>query len=73
MMLGMSNMKRLSLVIKSCNDCPYFEYDAYYDMSRDSGYNCNKVGKRLIDEYYHKPNKCVDIPDWCPLPDDSEN
>ena len=63
--------------IESCSECPYCEYDAYYDRVRDSGYDCKLVGKRIIDDWdwdnTKNPNRLnkqyekIPIPEWCPL------
>jgi hypothetical protein len=54
-------------------------------MSRDSGYDCRKKGKRIIDDWEYNntnnPNRIVKdydnyypipMPDWCPLEDKLE-
>lgn len=73
--------KILFLEITCCSQCPYLEYDSYYDMSTDSGWDCNHSnGKgRIIDDaelkmlkHHDGPKLPVDtVPDWCPLPDKS--
>lgn len=73
--------KVLFLEITCCSQCPYFEYDFYYDMHTDSGFDCNHDdGRRIIDEGELNALKDHDgpkltagvIPDWCPLPDRSD-
>ena len=63
--------------ITKCDDCPYCQYDSYYSMSMDSGYDCKKLDRRIIDDsdmIIHKDginvqkNEPIQIPDWCPLP-----
>ena len=63
--------------VESCSDCPYCEYDACYDIGRDSGYDCKLIGRRIIDDWEwdntNNPNclsksvEKIPIPDWCPL------
>ncbi len=64
--------------IKCCDECPYLHYDAFYSMSTDSGYDCKKVQRRVIDDgdmvvLKNGINVCrnepIEIPNWCPLPD----
>ena len=31
-------MRILHILIKSCEDCPYYQYDSDYSMTRNSGY-----------------------------------
>jgi len=33
--------------IDTCVDCPFLEYDPYYDISVDSGYDCKLLGIRI--------------------------
>ncbi len=69
--------RRLEMDIATCEECPWCRYDAHYDMSRDSGYDCTNlktVHSRLVDEWdvcnqnNKKPKGWPPIPDWCPLP-----
>ena len=63
--------------ITSCSVCPYCEFDSYYSMGRDSGYDCKEASKRIIDTYEwdnsNNPKrlcrkmKGIPIPDWCPF------
>lgn len=74
--------KILFLEITCCSQCPYFEYDFYYDIHTDSGCDCNHPnGKgRIIDEGELNALKDHDgpvltagaLPGWCPLPDKSD-
>lgn len=78
-------MKKLELEIKGCEECPYCHYNCYYNMSQDSGWDCEHSDtkhSRIIDE---GPNDIspkgtqandrikrilkTQVPDWCPLPD----
>ena len=52
--------KQLSLVIKSCYWCPFFDDSNYYDTY------CHKVNKPF--PFIEGAN----IPNWCPLPDAKE-
>jgi|WetSurMetagenome_2_1015567.scaffolds.fasta_scaffold14813_16 hypothetical protein len=70
-------MKKLVINnIKTCEDCPYFQYDPYYSMSTDSGYDCKKESRRIIDDadmmehvkgVNRYKNEPIKIPEWCPL------
>lgn len=75
-------MKKLVLKIKNCSECPYCRYDSHYTMSKDSGYDCSKKHKRIIDDWEYNntnnPNRLVQdydnhypipMPNWCPLED----
>ena len=75
-------MKQLNLEISSCSECPYCKYDSYYSMGKDSGYDCSKCHKRIIDDWEwnntNNPNRIVQdydnsysipTPKWCPLKD----
>ena len=70
--------KILLKIIKRCSDCPYLEYDSYYDCSKDSGYNCSLLEKRLWNdceiEKVEKTGKPFNfpIPKDCPLPDKTD-
>lgn len=80
---GEIKMKELYLLIKTCNTCPYCEYDGYYDMHNDSGYKCtcNDSYNKIVDDsvFVNKshpdrttkltPDGKIKIPEWCPLPD----
>ena len=78
----MSTSKELVIPkITKCDECPYCQYDGYYSIGTDSGYDCKKINKRIIDEgdtMIHKnginvyKNEPIKIPDWCPLPDNDE-
>ena len=78
-------MKTLNLEIKSCSGCPYLTYDSYYSMSVDSGYDCRKSHRRIIDDWDYNnsnnPNRLkknwdddysIPIPDWCELKNKTE-
>jgi hypothetical protein len=64
-------MKILYLEIEKCSECPYHNYDAHYSMSKDSGYDCDKMSpyKRIIDDYDLNRGKEMLVPEWCPLMD----
>ena len=49
-------MGRFAIVVEvtSCGDCPFLNYDAYYDCSTDSGYDCYFVGRRANDREIEK-------------------
>ena len=68
-------MKILKFEIKNCGDCPYCEYDSYYDRSKNSGYDCTKLGERLIEDVGSEvtPSHLIEIPSNCPLPDSKIN
>ena len=63
-------MRLIKLTIKNCGDCPYCEYDSNYGMSYNSGYDCNKLGKRIIEDIGSTiPDLTkLSIPDWYELP-----
>lgn len=79
--------KEIKLVIKNCSQCPYKSYDSHYNRSKDSGYDCSKKHKRIIDDWEYSnsnnPNAlcnekndwCASIPmpKWCPLPNVIKN
>ncbi|MCK9445624.1 hypothetical protein M0Q50_01885 [bacterium] len=45
-------MKReIYLEIESCNECPYCEYDSYYSLSSDSGYDCSQLHERIVNDW----------------------
>ena len=62
--------KILQLIIRNCSECPYSEYDPYYDMSSNSGWNCNKGLGRIISDVGGEMTDIsqIAIPDNCPLP-----
>lgn len=73
-------MKKLELEIKNCSECPYLTYDPHYSMSRDSGHDCKKSHRRIIDDWdYNNSNNPkrmvkdwdnnypIPIPEWCEL------
>lgn len=37
--------------IDSCAECPYFIYDYYCNIGKDSGYECTKTAKRICDDW----------------------
>jgi hypothetical protein len=43
--------KSINICIEHCNDCPYINYDGHYDRCKDSGYDCKKSNKRIIDDF----------------------
>lgn len=43
-------MKIIKQLINTCEDCPYFQYNSYYGMSYDSGYDCGKTCERIIND-----------------------
>lgn len=65
--------KILKIIIKKCSDCPYSEYDTYYDFFYDSGYQCNYSNRRIIDDFKLKIHNLyfddIPIPNWCELKD----
>ncbi len=41
------------IVNDSCHNCPYMEYDSFYSMSTDSGYDCtHEDGGRIANDYH---------------------
>lgn len=50
-------MKKLTLTIRDCGVCPYCQYDAYYNIGHDSGYDCKKTDKRIVDDGAIKRNR----------------
>lgn len=62
-------MKKIVKLIENCMDCYYCEYDSYYNEIRDSGYNCNKSSKRIVDDAKMIKSNFPKFPEWCPLPD----
>ena len=74
-------MKELKInkLVSICNECIYCEYDPYYDGAGDSGYNCNNINRRIIDDWLwdntNNPDRLIKThtgiptPKWCPLPD----
>ena len=66
-------MKKISMVVKNCGECPFCEYNPHYGMSYNSGYDCkNEVSEdtRIADDIGSKPPDLekVPIPEWCGLP-----
>lgn len=71
-------MKKLSLEIERCDDCPYIEYledvtnfKAYDDRP---GYVCNHPDMKQHNAFIMTEDdwldaNCIPIPDDCPLPD----
>jgi hypothetical protein len=59
------------MIIKDCSECPFAEYDSYYSMSQDSGWNCyndNATETRIKDDAGGNSADIVGfIPEWCPL------
>lgn len=39
-------MKKLNIIINSCEDCPY----CIYNIGYDSGYDCSKTGDRIYND-----------------------
>ena len=63
--------KQVSVIVMSCQKCPYCRYDGHYDRSTDSGYDCkhdNGIG-RIVDDYDANRGDWPAIPATCPLPD----
>jgi hypothetical protein len=54
------------IVIDNCIDCPFF-IDAFAISDRET---CKKVHKEIP---YNLTDRGYPIPDFCPLPNDSEN
>jgi len=42
-------LRRISEDIKSCDECPYNQYDHHYGMTYDSGFDCN-IGARKVED-----------------------
>ncbi len=74
-------IKVLSIECKSCRDCPYMQYHPNYNVSYDSGYECEhpkqKNGSRLGDNEisrFEKSKGSISDPflifmqGHCPLP-----
>ena len=76
--------KQISVVVESCQECPYCRYDSDYGRSYDSGYDCDhperpgdssRSSKRIVDDWdvnnsnNPKPAGWPPIPSWCPLSD----
>jgi len=74
-------VKFLIKKIESCSECPYCVYDPCYDTNKDSGYDCLKENKRIIDDWEwdnsRNPDRLIEkvsfipIPRWCPLPNEN--
>ncbi len=74
--------KKVFLIVNTCSECPYCEYNPDYNMVKDAGYDCKKAGKRIINDWewnnLNNPNRLnkkfdgIPIPEWCPLPDKGE-
>jgi hypothetical protein len=69
-------MKSINLVIKTCDECPFCTYDGDYGLSHDSGYDCKKVKRRIVDDWdccntnNKNPNPApFKIPEWYPMED----
>ena len=62
--------KILHLTIRNCGDCPYSEYDTHYDLTSNSGWNCNKGLGRIVSDVDGEMTDIsqIAIPDNCPLP-----
>ena len=57
------------IVNDSCHNCPYMEYDSFYSMSTDSGYNCTHedgdgriANDCQIDQYEKKQKEAERLP-----------
>ena len=66
-------MKKIEMTIKHCGECPFCEYDPYYGMSYNSGYNCNNENSKEYRIVTDVGSKLADleklpIPEWCGLP-----
>ena len=65
----------INRVLRNCEDCIYCSYDPSYNISYDSGYDCSRTGKRIVDDWdvmnsnNPNPKGWPDIPKWCPLED----
>lgn len=70
-------MKKIELIVNTCSECPYCEYDGHYGMSYDSGYDCkhDKGSGRLVNDNYWDHlspeirQKGIPIPSDCSLQD----
>ena len=73
-------MKKVVFEFEKCDGCPFCRYDGDYGRSYDSGYDCIKTDKRIVDDgNYNNPNTKsmwkkdpFKIPSWCPLEDNNE-
>jgi hypothetical protein len=70
----MAKRKRINIIVENCGECPYAEYNSYYSMSRDSGYDCSHYkapnDNRIVDDGGpYRARVWPQIPDWCPLKD----
>ena len=78
-------MKKIVKIIveSTCKSCPYCRYDPYYDISHNSGYDCEHPEsiyyKRIVDDWEvdnsnnKKPKGWPPIPKECPLPEVGES
>ncbi len=62
-------MKKYIQLFKCCLDCPYHKYNPDNAYSFDSGYDCLKAQKRIIDDDKICASNWPQIPLWCPLPE----
>lgn len=72
----MAKRIKIDRVIHSCENCIYISYHPDYNISYDSGYNCMKTDKRIVDDWdicnsnNPDPKGWPEIPKWCPLEDE---
>ena len=62
----------LKKIITKCKECPYCRYDSYYDMSSNSGYDCQLSDKRIVSDGDGNID-LIPIPEWCDLDLPPEN
>ena len=70
--------KELNIKIESCQDCPYCQHNPDYNISYDSGYDCDHPDgnvTRIVDDWEvnnsnnKNPKGWPEIPKGCPLKD----
>jgi hypothetical protein len=63
--------KKIELIINNCSECPYSEYDNYYSMSTNSGWDCKLTGERIATDIGAKVQDLSTLPihNKCPLKD----
>jgi hypothetical protein len=42
--------KKINLNVVTCSKCPYRKHNSYYSRGVDSGHDCKKANRRIIDD-----------------------
>jgi len=43
-------MKKLNIIIETCDQCPYCVYNGDYNIGYDSGHDCSQTGNRIYND-----------------------